>query len=215
MLVVLEQERNLYYVMVNNSINMGKRKSKEIAIEHYKSQLNIHQHFSCQECPIRIYADKNECITFGAGITFAKTIFILPTYDTNAKIGYTTIFTLLSDLYKELFGKNILEDIYITRLVKCINKSTFNLESIAAKRCFVHLNTEIVRGKWDKIVFFGNTFEEYMDANPHPNYHRNLINKYIENNKCFQLYNPGVLYYDNKAKDIFIEQLKQVMYDSI
>ena len=63
--------------MVNNSMDMGKRKSKEIAIEHYKSQLNIHQHFSCQECPIRIYADKNECITFGAGITFAKTIFIL------------------------------------------------------------------------------------------------------------------------------------------
>ena len=196
---------------------MGRRKkqTKEIAIEHHKSQLKIHEHFSCKECPIRIYADKDECITFGAGITFAKIIFILPTYDTNAKIEYTTIFTLLSDLYKELFGKDILEDVYVTRLVKCIDKSTFNLECIAARHCFVHLNHELVRGKWDKIVFFGDTFDEYISSIPYPSYHRNLINNYIKNNKCFRLYNPGVLYYDSKVKNIFIEQLKQVMYDIV
>lgn len=196
---------------------MGRKKkqTKEIAIEHHKSQLRIHEHYSCKECPIRIYADKDECITFGAGITFAKTIFILPTYDTNAKIEYTTIFTLLANLYKELFGKDILEDVYVTRLVKCIDKSTFNLECIAARHCFVHLNHELARGKWDKIVFFGDTFDEYISSIPYPSYHRNLINNYIKNNKCFRLYNPGVLYYDSKVKNIFIEQLKQVMYDIV
>lgn len=176
-----------------------KHNDNNLTVEHIKSKLNINSVKYCSKCPIRVYAKENETITFGVGNIITDTIMVLPSYDVNAKIGYTTILKILQDVYKDIKGTELLEDCYVTRTIKCLNKTDFNLEKYAIKSCIYNLSYEICRIHPRKIIVFDRAADDYIKPS-------------IFSVK--RVYNPGVMYYDNqKLKDIFINQLKEALND--
>lgn len=185
-----------------------KRKHKEgIAIKHLNSNLNIKSIQCCNDCSLKIYAKENETITYGVGNIFGNIVFVLPNYDVNAKIGYNTLLNLLQTQYKELTSKEIFEDYYVTRVVKCYNKTDFDLESQSVKHCYTNLVYEISRIKPNKVIFLTKDYEYLID------YMKILFNN-NSNIKFYQTYNIGVLYYESEYKDKFVEQLKEIIYDT-
>lgn len=177
-----------------------KRKKKDIAIKHIISNIYIHKHSNCSNCPIKLYNDESKTIIYGVGNIFTDTIFVLPTYDVNAKIGYETLLTLLQKQYKELTNKEVLEDCYITRVIKCFKKTNFDLERSAVKFCIYNLLYEIIRIKPKKVIFLTKDYNDIIG----------FLNQYFTTN-YYQTYNIGVLYYNNEYKDEFIKQLKEII----
>lgn len=180
---------------------MGTKRKKDV-IEHRKTQLFINQFTKCKNCPLRIYAKKDETIIYGIGNIHSNVIIVLPTYDANANKDYNTILKLLLDTYKEHIGRDLLEDAYVTRIVKCYKNSSYNLIDSAIPYCVYHTSYEIVKLNAKNIIFAGNT-KNYLD-DFHLKYNINIPNKI-----SYNMYSPAVMYYDNDTvKNTFIKQLK-------
>lgn len=172
---------------------------KELAVEHYTTNLNINSANVCAKCPLRIYADEDDKIILGVGNIITDTILVLPSYDVKAKIGYTTMLKILQEAYKCITGIELLEDTYVTRAIKCFNKTDFNLEVIAIKSCITNLLYEIGRITPRKIIIFDRRLHDFT--------YNNITIKTV--------ISPGVMYYDNdNLKEIFMEQLKEALNDS-
>lgn len=172
---------------------------KELAVKHYTTNLYINSIHLCAKCPLRIYADKDDKIILGVGNIVTDTILVLPSYDVKAKIGYTTMLKILQDAYKDIKGIELLEDCYVTRSIKCLNKTDFNLEIIAIKSCITNLLYEIGRIAPRKIIIFDRILHDFT--------YNNITIKTV--------ISPGVMYYDNdNLKEIFMEQLKEALNDS-
>lgn len=180
---------------------MGTRRidKEELSAEHYKTTLCINKVRICSNCPLKLYSKKNDNIVFGIGNIVTDTMLVLPSYDTNAKIGYNTILNITQNAYKDIKGTELLEDYYVTRSIKCVNKTHFNLEKDAIKSCFTNLLYEISRIAPRKIIIFDKLLADFdLD-----NYFRNKI-------VIKTVISPGVMYYDNQhLKDVFIQQLTE------
>lgn len=183
---------------------MGTKRKKDI-IEHIKTMFVINQFSKCEHCPLRIYAKENETITYGVGNINSNIIIVLPTYDANADKDYNTILKLLLDTYKEHIGRNLLEDAYITRIVKCYKNSPYNLINSAIHYCIYHTSYEIFRINAKHVIFAGDTVKKYIDA-----FHSsNNISTFGKTS--YTMYSPAVMFYDNETiKNNFIEQLKYI-----
>lgn len=183
---------------------MGTKRKKDI-IEHIKTMFVINQFSKCEHCPLRIYAKENETITYGVGNINSNVIIVLPTYDANADKDYNTILKLLLDTYKEHIGKNLLEDAYITRIVKCYKNSPYNLIDSAIHYCIYHTSYEIMRINARHVIFAGDTIKKYIDAF-HSSNNISTFGKI-----SYTMYSPAVMFYDNETiKNNFIEQLKYI-----
>lgn len=183
--------------------NYNKNRKKDV-IEHRKTQLVIKQFGTCKNCPLKIYAKENETITYGVGNIHSNVIIVLPTYDANADKDYNTILKLLLDTYKEHTGRDLLEDAYITRLVKCYKNTPYNLMDQAKYYCIFHTSYELVKHPGKYVVFMGNTKVD-VDI-----YHQqnNII---LYHKIAASLYSPAVMFYDNDTvKNTFIKQLKWI-----
>lgn len=183
-----------------------KRKNKEVklAVEHYSTKLYIHKANICANCPLKLYAEQEDKIILGTGNIMTDTIMILPSYDVKAKIGYSTILKIIQDIYREIKGKDILEECYITRSIKCLNKTDFNLEKDAIKSCITNLFYEVSRIAPRKVIIFDKKLYDFGLYNC--NRGKFIVKTVIS---------PGVMYYDNqKLKDIFMKQLNEALNDS-
>lgn len=183
---------------------MGTKHKKDV-IEHRKTQLVIKQCSTCKDCPLKIYAKENEKITYGVGNIHSNVIIVLPTYDTNADKDYNTILKLLLDTYKEHTGRDLLEDAYITRLVKCYKNSPYNLIDAAIPYCSFHISYEMLKINAKNIIFTSDTLKQFIDG-----FHsRNNIRTFGKN--TYTMYSPAIMYYNNETiKSNFIEQLKWI-----
>ena len=85
-----------------------KRKNKEVelAVEHYSTMLYIHKANVCANCPLKLYAEKDDKIILGTGNIMTNTIMILPSYDVKAGIGYPTMLKIIQDAYKDIKGSS-------------------------------------------------------------------------------------------------------------
>lgn len=183
-----------------------KRKNKEVelAVEHYSTMLYIHKADICANCPLKLYAEQEDKIILGTGNIMTDTIMILPSYDVKAGIGYPTMLKIIQDIYKDIKGKDVLEECYITRSIKCLNKTDFNLEKDAIKSCITNLFYEVSRITPRKIIIFDKELYDFGLYNC--NRGKFIIKTVIS---------PGVMYYDNqKLKDIFMKQLNEALNDS-
>ena len=182
---------------------MGKRKVKEVelAAEHIVSNKKIKAAKCCQYCPLKLYVSSDDdTIIFGIGNIITDTIMILPSYDVKAGIGYITMLKIVQDAYKDITGNELLENVYVTRAIKCLNKTDFNLEKEAIKSCFSNLFYEIGRISPSKLIVFDRLCYDVLF-----NYNNGLI-------KIISVISPGVMYYDNNAlKDRFINEFKQAL----
>lgn len=183
-----------------------KRKNKEVelAIEHYSTMLYIHKANVCANCPLKLYAEKDDKIILGTGNIMTNTIMILPSYDVKAGIGYPTMLKIIQDAYKDIKGMELLEECYVTRSIKCLNKTDFNLEKDAIKSCIINLFYEVSRITPKKVIIFDKQLYDFGLYNCNQG-------KFVVKT-CIS---PGVMYYDNqKLKDIFMEQLNEALNDS-
>lgn len=183
-----------------------KRKNKEVelAVEHYSTMLYIHKANICANCPLKLYAEQEDKIILGTGNIMTDTIMILPSYDVKAGIGYPTMLKIIQDIYKDIKGKDVLEECYITRSIKCLNKTDFNLEKDAIKSCIANLFYEVSRITPRKIIIFDKELYDFGLYNC--NRGKFIVKTVIS---------PGVMYYDNqKLKDIFMKQLNEALNDS-
>lgn len=182
-----------------------KRKNKnELNIKHYSSMLNIKTYYGCTNCPLKLYANENDTVIFGVGNIMSDTMMVLPAYDTKANIDYYTILNIIQDIYKQLKGTNILEECYITRSIKCFNKTDFNLEKDAIKSCIDNLIYECYRIKPNKIIIFDKNLYDF-----------GLYNNIRGIFNVKTVISPGVMYYDNQnLKDIFMKQLNEAINDT-
>lgn len=181
-----------------------KNKEVELAVEHYSTTLYIHKADICVNCPLKLYAEQEDKIILGTGNIMTDTIMILPSYDVKAGIGYPTILKIIQDIYREIKGKDILEECYITRSIKCLNKTDFNLEKDAIKSCIANLFYEVSRITPRKIIIFDKELYDFGLYNC--NRGKFIVKTVIS---------PGVMYYDNqKLKDIFMKQLNEALNDS-
>lgn len=173
-----------------------KKKVKKINVEHIYSNSKIQNAKCCAECPLRIYANEDSVIVFGAGNISSNIMMILPSYDVEAKVGYDTMLTLLANAYKEITERNIFEDCYITRYIKCLNKTDFYFENVALYNCSSNLFYEIGRIVPKKIISFDRKCSH-------------IINKYT---KVIEVISPGVMWYDNEElKTKFKHQLFEAL----
>ena len=183
-----------------------KRKNKEVelAVEHYSTMLYIHKANVCANCPLKLYAEKDDKIILGTGNIMTNTIMILPSYDVKAGIGYPTMLKIIQDAYKDIKGMELLEECYVTRSIKCLNKTDFNLEKDAIKSCITNLFYEVSRITPKKVIIFDKQLYDFGLYNCNQG-------KFVVKT-CIS---PGVMYYDNqKLKDIFMEQLNEALNDS-
>lgn len=184
---------------------MGSRhkiKNIDLAIEHIISKIKIQDAKCCKNCPLKLYVSSdNDTIIFGVGNILTDTIIILPSYDVKAKIGYITMLQIVQDAYKDITGKELLEEVYVTRAIKCLNKTDFNLEKEAIKSCISNLYYEIGRITPHKLIIFDKQIYDFS------------LYKYNQRKYVVKtVISPGVMYYDNDAlKDIFIKQLKEAL----
>ena len=181
-----------------------KRKVKEIdlAVEHIVSNAKIKTAKCCQYCPLKLYVSyDDDTIIFGTGNIITNTIMILPSYDVKAKIGYITMLQIVQDAYKDITGKELLEEVYVTRAIKCLNKTDFNLEKEAIKSCISNLYYEISCITPHKLIIFDKQIYDF-------GLYRYNQGKYVVKT----VVSPGVMYYDNQnLKDIFIKQFKEAL----
>ena len=172
----------------------------EIQNEHIISNTKYSDSFVCANCPMRLYNKEDDKIVFGIGNIITDTILILPSYDVKAKIGYNTLLNIIQDCYKNITGSDILENYYITRYIKCMNKTSFELYDEAIKSCYIYLYNEIKRIKPRKIISFDKNYTNYL----YNGWNIILVKDVIS---------PGVMYYDNdKLKDIFMKQFKEAIF---
>lgn len=181
-----------------------KKKDVELPVEHMSTNLFISICEVCSKCPCRIYADEDDKIILGVGNIYTDTVVILPSYDVKAGIGYPTILKIMQDTYKNIVGKELLEDCYVTRTIKCFNKTDFNLEKDAIKSCFTNLIYEVSRIKPKKVIILDKQIYDFG---------------LYSCNRCKfavkTVISPGVMYYNNQnLKDIFMKQLTEAINDS-
>lgn len=179
-----------------------KVKENDLAVEHIVSKAKIKTAKCCQTCPLKLYASSDDdTIIFGTGNIITDTIMILPSYDVKAKIGYITMLQIVQDAYKDITGKELLEEMYVTRAIKCLNKTDFNLENEAIKSCFSNLFYEIGRITPKKLIIFDKQLYDF-------GLYRCNRGKFTVKT----VVSPGVMYYDNDAlKNVFIKQLKEAL----
>lgn len=135
-----------------------KTKNIKLSVEHYSSQLFINKIDICSNCPLKLYSKENDTIVFGTGNRITNTMIILPSYDIKADINYNTILKIVRDTYKDITNKELLEDCYVTRVIKCVNKTDFNLEKEAIKNCICNLYYEFSRIKPNKLIILINNY---------------------------------------------------------
>ena len=183
-----------------------KRRNKEVelAVEHYSTMLYVCKADICSRCPLKLYAKEDDKIILGTGNIITDTIIVLPSYDVKAGIGYPTMLKILQDAYKYITGKELLEEVYVTRVIKCLNKTDFNLEREVIKSCLSNLYYEIGRITPRKLIIFDKQIYDF-------GLYRYNQGKYIVKT----VISPGVMYYDNDAlKEVFIKQLNEALNDS-
>lgn len=178
-----------------------KNNNNSLIINHIISNITIKTAINCQNCPLKLYSSNNDKIIFGVGNIITDTILVLPSYNVNSYIGNNTILKIIQDIYKKIKGKDIFEDYYITRSIKCFNTTDFLLEKYAVDCCFNYLLYEINRIKPNKIIildkYISNKLSFYNFS-----FHTHIIN----------IINPYVMYYDNDIlKQNFMKEFNKAI----
>lgn len=137
---------------------MNRRKQFE-GKEHITAYAKINACKTCVDCPLRVFAKEDDNVVLGIGNIFAKQWIVLPTYNTKCAT-YKTRLDVLIDVYKELTDRELREDFYITRDIKCINPSSYLLYHAAKDSCAHFLRYEYIKLHPQNIVWFSDNLYE-------------------------------------------------------
>lgn len=168
----------------------------ETNYHHLISNRGIKHDPHCYGCAFKIFEKPNTPITFGIGNIISDTMIIVNPYDYTKPINKIKILNILYDTYLKITGKDIFEECYITRFVKCNVKGiTFNQENSAP--CMTHLIKEYNMTNVKKIIYINSVCELFTDC--------------CKNIKTIKISNP--LYKTSDNIDDFIEEFRKAIYD--
>jgi len=191
--------------MIRAKIKRGNNVKTILKHSHIESKINIKLSSNCITCPYRIYADEAEIVTLGIGNIHSNFIFVLPTYDTKTTMGYDNLLDLLCKSYNDIKSLDLLEEVYVTRLVKCSKNTEYNLYGSAIHSCSKYLIYELNRLSAKNIVFFGTAYNDYINNN-------DTAGTFIPNKNIFSSYSPGILLHDNEITKVhFIQHLSNIL----
>lgn len=181
----------------------GKRtkgnKDKEDNHGHLCTSLLIDKLRACSNCPLKLYNKKDNTVIYGIGNIQANIIIVVKSYNVYKS---KELLDKLNNIWKEITGNNILEDVYITRLIKCYNNTELNLDKDAINHCKEFVCHEICRILPKKVIVFGD-YDDCVDVLP-------------RGTKLYKTYDVGILYYDNiTVINKLKEQLRSIIYDNI
>lgn len=150
----------------------------------------------CNSCPLRIYAKDNTRYMLGTGNRFSDVVIILPPYD----ITKQNMFHKLRQEYFDIYGRDILEDVYVTRSAKCVDKGDYNLINTSSVYCLNYLFAELRQIAPHRIINCDRNIDSFLDG-----VKLNAI-------KYFKCISPAVLFYDNEDnKQRFREELTKAL----
>lgn len=176
-----------------------------IPYDHIHTTKKINDSIICKSCPYKIYSNKTDTVTMGIGNIFSNFIFVVPTYDSKSKVGNETTLTKLISIYHEITGKELLEQIYVTRLVKCYKTVDHNLYNQSVTPCSNYLMYEFGRLQGKHVIMFGTTYSDYIS-------NCDVVGLNIPNKIIHKCYSPDVLFYDNDTiKQRFIDTLSNIL----
>jgi len=148
---------------------------------------------------MKLYKTNKDKVIYGIGNIYANTICVLSPYDVRANVSYETILNKLKEEYNKIIGLELLDNYYVTRIIKCLNKSTYDLYNQSADCCINHFIAELNLIKPRKLIFFGDSYIYAFNK---------LFSKYNVNYKIINVISPAVFYYNNiKLQNKFVEQL--------
>lgn len=184
---------------------MAKRSNNIERVPHINSGWKIKDSSICSKCPLKLYS-KQECVTLGVGNMSSNYMFVLPAYNVNADVKYDTILKLLRETYNEIIGCDMLEQVYVTRMVKCHEYTPYSMFEPAYNSCKSYLRHELINLKCNRIVLFGECHDLLIDDVKQSMY------PYLRGKYIYKVYNPAVLYYDNEDNiKAFKEQLARAI----
>lgn len=131
-------------------------KNNVLFYKNYNSY-RVNNNNICINCPSRIF-HLDEIINFGIGNINSGKLFILPTFNNINKI-----INVLSKEYTEITGLDLLENVYITALVKCIPDKDYNTYKQSIQYCNKFLKHEINRVKFRSIIYLYTDIRYYID----------------------------------------------------
>lgn len=158
-------------------------------------------HFSCNNCPAKLYNNGENCIRGGIGYNCSDIMIVYPTYvSINEKL-FNKLTNIIYEAYKEKYSIDVLDRIYITPSIKCFCKGLRkDATSVILEKCAVKTISELSRNSYTKtIIFLGDSYDITLLID-------NIKILYVNINCPFAIFN------DDKAKDKFINQLMNFLH---
>lgn len=180
-------------------------RTRNLSTDHIITKKYISEYSICSNCPIKLYKQKEDKVIYGIGNICSNTIFVLDPYDVRKNIKYETLLQKLCEEYNKITSTNLLDDYYVTRIIKCLDKSNYEMYNEASKSCINHFITELNFIKPLKLIFFGDSFDYAYN---------NLFSKLNISCDIYTVYSPAIFFYDNiDLHNKFVEQLTKAIYD--
>lgn len=180
-----------------------KKNNNKVNIEYYQTELYIQFIRLCAQCPLKLYAKDKAKIVLGVGNIMSDIMLVLPPYNINSDDKYNLL-NIIQNIYKTIKGRELLEDCYITRSIKCDNRTDIDFKNYAIKFCIKNLFYEVHAIKPKKVIIFDKQLYDFglYECNK---------GKFIVKT----VISPEVMYYDNQnLKDIFMKQFNEALNDS-
>lgn len=179
---------------------MGSKYKYKTKYEHLPSQLDIRYIGCCSKCPLKLYIKDDTCIQFGLGNINADIVFLTNMYDINKCDVWLDKFV---DIWKKLTCNNLLDDVYISRLVKCYHHD-YKSNDTVYQNCFMHSMYEIIKIKPRKIIAF-SIDDKYLI----------VLKGMLPNVELYKTYDVHAAYYNKTNLDKFKETFRTALYDNI
>lgn len=114
--------------------------------DKYKTPYNT-THFSCKGCIANLICNPaNRIIRAGIGNVNSNVAIVLPTYLSYNEKAFNEFISFLIDSYKEKYNKDLLDEVYITPVIKCFYTSyNYDITDNVLSHCCVKTISEIVK----------------------------------------------------------------------
>lgn len=136
---------------------MGKIKKEENKYIKMISEYNIN-HFTCNDCPAKLFYSEDKPINIGVGNPNSNTMIILPIYISVNELLFNKIIDIINEAYKTKYSVSVCFNIYITPVIKCFcDKLKYDINNVLLNKCAIKTKSEIARFKPTKIIYLGDS----------------------------------------------------------
>lgn len=171
----------------------------DIKINYIKTK-NNKINLICNNCPYKLY-DTNENIYLGQGNINSGIAIIYKGGNYN-KCKLPVEEELLLTYYNNITNRNLYEDFYVTRYIKCSIADNINYK-IENANCLNFLLRELIRLKITKIILIGSKLKNISY----------YLKQYIPNIIIVNIISPLIIKIDKNKENHFIKSFNNALYN--